>query len=149
MVPAPLEPTLLHLLKLLLPAVVYVPLSIDFLNKTRLAPTFKDEDLESGVLQLASGTTVLVSDSGIAEGVLNESLSPNPSTRVAINPQYLIGGVRNIDTLRKCIFNQTLAYRYPYSEFNMNTSLNFIIVAQGKSSPFAEVGGSIDFVYCN
>lgn len=59
----------------LLPAVTSLDLSIATLNdaKTRLAPRSRDESLESGALQLPTGTAVLVDLLSIGEGKLGDT----------------------------------------------------------------------------
>ena len=52
---------------------------------------------------------------------------------------YHIDGLENIDALKQCASSQTLAYKFPYSDYTFKTSLNFVMLAQGKSSPFIEV----------
>lgn len=77
-----LEPTLNHVLSLILPSVVHLPLSIPFLNESSFLPKSVEEDLHSGVLQLPQGTTVLVSDGAVSEGMLdNGGKRHAPSTR--------------------------------------------------------------------
>ncbi|KAF8314823.1 uncharacterized protein EI90DRAFT_2947780 [Cantharellus anzutake] len=115
-----LEPTIKHVLQLLLPALVHLPLSISFMNESRFQPQSVDEELLSGCLQLPAGTVVLVSDSAVSEGTLHET------------------GVRNVAALKQCVRNQTLDYIFPYSSFPFQTDLEFIALAQGRTSPFVE-----------
>jgi hypothetical protein len=67
-----LEPAIVHVLESLLPASVQVPLSIDFLNLTPFTPTSKDDDLNSGVLQLPEGTAIVITDANVSEGTLGD-----------------------------------------------------------------------------
>jgi hypothetical protein len=48
-------------------------------------------------------------------------------------------GLENVDALKQCASSQTLAYKFPYSDYNFRTSLNFVMLAQGKGSPFLKV----------
>jgi hypothetical protein len=59
----------------LLPRLTSLDLSIPSLNdpKTRLAPRSRDESLESGQLQLAAGTAVVVDLTKIGEGKLEDT----------------------------------------------------------------------------
>jgi hypothetical protein len=66
------SPTLVHVLSLLLPLSLHVPLSLKLLNESLFEPESKDEDLFSGVLQLPASTTIIVSDSQITDGTLKE-----------------------------------------------------------------------------
>lgn len=94
---------------------VQIPLTIDGLNKTRFTPKSVNENLEAGVLQLVEGTAVLVD-----ETVLNEG-------------QLVDAGVRNFQALNNLIQNQTLAYEFPYSQYDFDTDLNVITLSTSKS----------------
>lgn len=65
-------PALSHILSLLLPTSVTVPLSLELLNESAFVPESKNEDLHSGVLQVSDGTTLLITESGVREGKLVE-----------------------------------------------------------------------------
>lgn len=112
----PTLPALFHLLSLILPLQVTLSLSLDLLNSAPFAPKSVNEDLHSGYLQLAQGTAVLVTESGIEEGKLIER------------------GVLNVQTVQQVIDTQTIAYKFPFSEFSFPTDLNFIILAEGTKS---------------
>ncbi|KAL8292985.1 hypothetical protein RQP46_000679 [Phenoliferia psychrophenolica] len=92
-------------------------LSIPFLNSpsTKMAPRSRNENLESGALQLSAGTTVLVDTRGIGEGKLEDA------------------GVRNLQHLTTTIATQKLAYEFPYSSFELDTDLGFVILSEGKA----------------
>ncbi|TDL25050.1 hypothetical protein BD410DRAFT_76463 [Rickenella mellea] len=113
-------PSLTYVLSELLPRSILVPLSLDLINTINFAPESRDEDLHAGILQLAPGTTVLVTESGIEEGKINEK------------------GVRNLQTLQEAIKLQTLHYVFPYSQFSFPTDLCFIVATEGKKSAFFE-----------
>lgn len=66
------EPSIVPLLALLIPSIVHIPLSIPFLNESRMAPISKDEDLHSGALQLPAATVVVVTDSDVSEGTITQ-----------------------------------------------------------------------------
>ncbi|EJT96772.1 hypothetical protein DACRYDRAFT_119844 [Dacryopinax primogenitus] len=106
----------------LFPIVVHVPLSIAYLNDTPFAPSSsvreEDEDLRSGVLQLAPGTVVLVDEHGVGEGKLGDL------------------GVRNIATMQATMTAQTLAYAFPFSSYEFPTDLSFVVLCSGPKSPF-------------
>ncbi|GAA5901458.1 hypothetical protein JCM8208_001808 [Rhodotorula glutinis] len=92
-------------------------LSIASLNdvKTRLAPRSRDENLDSGRLQLANGTAVVVDLRGIGEGKLEDM------------------GVRNLRHLATTVSQQKLAYEFPFSSFELETDLNFVLLSEGKA----------------
>ncbi|KAI9512433.1 mini-chromosome maintenance replisome factor-domain-containing protein [Russula earlei] len=109
-------PTLSRVLSLLLPLQVTLPLSLDLLNSVPFAPESVNEDLHSGYLQLAHGTTMLMTEGGIQEGKLVER------------------GVLNVRAIQQVISTQTLAYKFPFSEFSFPTDISFVILAQGTKS---------------
>ena len=114
-------PALSHVLSLLLPLHVTLPLSLDLLNSVPFAPESVNEDLHSGYLQLAHGTTVLMTEGGIQEGKLVER------------------GVLNVRTIQEVISTQTLAYKFPFSEFSFPTDIGFVILAEGTKSALFQV----------
>ncbi|GAA6056399.1 hypothetical protein JCM3770_000683 [Rhodotorula araucariae] len=99
------------------PTSASLDLSIPTLNnsKTRFAPRSRDENLESGRLQLANGTAVVVDLRGVGEGKLEDI------------------GVRNLRHLATTIAQQKLSYEFPYSSFDLETDLNFIVLSEGKA----------------
>ena len=114
-------PTLSGVLSLLLPLHVTLPLSLDLLNSARFAPESINEDLHSGYLQLAHGTTMLMTEGGIQEGKLIER------------------GVLNVRTIQQVINTQTLAYKFPFSEFSFPTDISFVVLAEGSKSALFQV----------
>ncbi|GAA6059426.1 hypothetical protein JCM10212_003658 [Sporobolomyces blumeae] len=101
----------------LVPTLASLSPTISSLNdpKSRFAPRSRDESLDSGLLQLPKGTTVCVDMRGIAEGKLQDS------------------GVRNLRSLATTIAQQKLAYEFPFSSFELDTDLNFILLSEGKA----------------
>jgi hypothetical protein len=106
----------------LLPLHVTLPLSLDLLNSVPFAPESVNEDLHSGYLQLAHGTTMLMTEGGILEGKLVER------------------GVLNVRAIQQVMSAQTLAYKFPFSEFSFPTDIGFVILAQGSKSAVFQVG---------
>ena len=68
----PPVPALSAVLSAILPLAHTLPLSLESLNRSKFAPSSKDEDLHAGVLQLPQGTVLLVSEGGVREGQLLE-----------------------------------------------------------------------------
>ncbi|GAA5978846.1 hypothetical protein JCM11641_003584 [Rhodosporidiobolus odoratus] len=101
----------------IVPKFAALDLSIASLNdkSTRLAPRSRDESLESGSLQLANGTAVLVDLRMIKEGKLEDT------------------GVRNLRHLATTVAQQKLAYEFPFSSFELDTDLSFILMSEGKA----------------
>ena len=98
-----------------------LPLSLDILNSVPFAPESVNEDLHSGYLQLAHGTTMLMTEGGIQEGKLIER------------------GVLNVQAIQEVISAQTLAYKFPFSEFSFPTDIGFVILAEGTKSALFQV----------
>lgn len=48
----------------------------------------------------------------------------------------MIIGLKNLDALQNAISTQTLVYLFPYSSFSFHLDLNFLVLAQGRKSPF-------------
>ncbi|KAJ3783713.1 hypothetical protein GGU11DRAFT_783438 [Lentinula aff. detonsa] len=125
-------PTLYHVLSLLMPIITHVPLSLPLLNDGAFVPESKprprsesvDEDPEdelySGILQLAPSTLCFVTDSGVTEGQINDR------------------GVRNLRALQEVIRNQTLEYVFPYSGYRFETDIGCIVCTEGKKSALVE-----------
>lgn len=123
----PTLPALFHLLSLILPLQVTLSLSLDLLNSVPFAPESVNEDLRSGYLQVAQGTAVLMTESGIREGELTER------------------GVLNVRTIQQVIDTQTLAYKFPFSEFSFPTDMNFVILAEGTKSALFQTDVTFPF----
>jgi Mini-chromosome maintenance replisome factor len=67
------------------------------------------------------GTTMLMTEGGIQEGKLVER------------------GVLNVRAIQQVMSTQTLAYKFPFSEFSFPTDIGFVILAQGTKSAFFQV----------
>ncbi|KAI0031901.1 mini-chromosome maintenance replisome factor-domain-containing protein [Vararia minispora EC-137] len=115
---AALAPTLLHILSLLFPLVTHIPLSLDLFNKVPFVPQSKAEDLYSGILQVPSGSTILISEGGIREGKLVEQ------------------GVLNVMAVQDVMSSQSLPYKFPFSDFHFPVDFSFVILAEGSKSVF-------------
>lgn len=66
------HPILSYILAELLQQYVSIPLSLELLNSKTFAPESREEDLHAGYLQLPAGTTVLLTESAVREGVVSE-----------------------------------------------------------------------------
>jgi Mini-chromosome maintenance replisome factor len=64
---------------------------------------------------------MLMTESGIQEGKLIER------------------GVLNVRAIQQVIDTQTLAYKFPFSEFSFPTDISFVILAQGAKSVLFQV----------
>jgi len=84
------------------------------LNKGSFVPESKDEELHSGYLQIPSGSMMLVTESGVKEGILSEK------------------GISNLHAIQGVIDSQTLQYVFPFSRFTFETDINFIVLSETK-----------------
>lgn len=66
------NPLLTYALSQIFPITYLLHLSLNLLNSARFEPESENEDLHSGVLQLPSGTILLVTDCEVTEGQLLE-----------------------------------------------------------------------------
>jgi hypothetical protein len=76
-----------------------------------------NSDLQSGLLQLAPSTVVLLNEDTLESGQLNDR------------------GVRNLQALSETIKTQRLRYQYPFVDegFGMDVDLSFVVCGVGKS----------------
>ncbi|GLB35181.1 putative mini-chromosome maintenance replisome factor [Lyophyllum shimeji] len=119
------NPTLSHVLSLLFPVLNILPLSLNTLNATSFAPESKNEDLHSGWLQLPSGSVCLLTESGVTEGKVSER------------------GLQNLRAAQEMMNAQTLEYVFPYSRFEFNTDVAFVVLTEGKRSAFFQTNVTI------
>uniref|UniRef100_H3GEJ9 Mini-chromosome maintenance complex-binding protein n=1 Tax=Phytophthora ramorum TaxID=164328 RepID=H3GEJ9_PHYRM len=104
-------------LKSLMPMVARVDLSLKELNSTRFMP-HKDYDREillGGVLQVANGTTMLVNETALTAGQLNEQ------------------GVKNIAALQSLIDKMLLPYDFHFYNMDFPQDVAVVTVSEGKS----------------
>ncbi|ORY61928.1 mini-chromosome maintenance replisome factor-domain-containing protein [Leucosporidium creatinivorum] len=115
--PSSFAATIAPIISSLVPKTTSLNLTIPVLNdiKNRMAPRNRDENLESGALQLSTGTAVLVDMRGIGEGKLEDA------------------GVRNLRHIATTMAQQKLSYEFPYSSFELETDLSFILLSEGKA----------------
>ncbi|KAK7693128.1 hypothetical protein QCA50_002694 [Cerrena zonata] len=116
--PPAYHPTLTHVLSEILPLTETLPLSLPYLNTVPFSPESKDEDLHAGVLQLPKGSVLLITEGGISEGKLQER------------------GLMNVHALQELISSQTLAYKFPFSQFSFRTDNSCIVLSEGRKSAF-------------
>ncbi|KAL1933589.1 hypothetical protein VTP01DRAFT_7679 [Rhizomucor pusillus] len=95
--------------------IVSLPLTIEGLNAGRFSPKSEYENLQAGLLQLVDGTSLLIDETSLTEGTLNDT------------------GVRNVQALNNVIQNQSLKYDFPYSQFDFDTDISIISLSSGKS----------------
>ncbi|WFD34637.1 hypothetical protein MCUN1_001478 [Malassezia cuniculi] len=110
---APLSDALSHVC----PAVATQSLALATLNDASapLFPQGTDYGLCAGRLQLVDGTVLLVDEAAMGEGQLGDT------------------GVRNVRALSQLISRHTLPYLFPYSEFEVNTDVNVLVLSAGRT----------------
>ncbi|PWN40966.1 hypothetical protein IE81DRAFT_325055 [Ceraceosorus guamensis] len=112
-------PKLFDVLTSLVPAVMLQKMSLDHLNDpaTRMAPASDGSEagLLAGRLQLPDGTIVLCDESSMGEGTLKDR------------------GVANVRELANLLSTRKLSYAFPFSSFDFETDLPFIVLSAGKS----------------
>ncbi|KAJ1966261.1 hypothetical protein IWQ62_002475 [Dispira parvispora] len=96
------------------PFTVYLPLALGDLNTKPFYPQ-GEEHLYTGALQLADHTYLLVDETAMGNGQLQER------------------GIRNIQCLAQVMTDQKLAYAFPYQSVEFATNLKFLVVSEGKS----------------
>ncbi|ORY86256.1 putative alanine racemase-domain-containing protein [Protomyces lactucae-debilis] len=92
-----------------------IDLSIAGLNKHQLFPTHDGEQFKPGQIQLPKDTVVLLDESALSEGKLEER------------------GVKNLQCLANSITSQELVFAFPFNEFKIAMDLCFIDLSKGKS----------------
>lgn len=108
---------LYNLLSSLLPTCVLQSLSLSHLNSsnTRFSPKSNGENLSSGRFQLPKGTQIIIDENSLNEGTLNQQ------------------GTENLKTLNELLRDHKLEYKFPFSNFEFDSDLNFLIISAGKS----------------
>lgn len=99
----------------LVPALVHQPLSIEALNKERWYPSSDGDMLRSGRLQVAKGTTLLIDETHLNEGTLQDT------------------GVRNVQRLTTMLQTHKLGYAFPFTQYEFDTELSTIVLSSTKS----------------
>lgn len=90
-------------------------MSIDNLNKSKLFPSHDGEDFSAGRLQLPTDSAVILNESALSEGELDQR------------------GVKNVQCLTNSLNTQDLIFHFPFSEFKIPIDVSFIILSHGKS----------------
>ncbi|KAH7841269.1 hypothetical protein Vadar_027775 [Vaccinium darrowii] len=104
--------------KNLLPITHHIPLSVDYLNTTTLAPRkdYETNRLMSGVLQLAEGSHLTIDETHLQAGTLNTV------------------GVENVRLLKNLLELQKVEYDFKYYKMEMTTDVQLLVLSEGKSN---------------
>ncbi|XP_010252100.2 PREDICTED: mini-chromosome maintenance complex-binding protein-like isoform X1 [Nelumbo nucifera] len=102
----------------LLPFTQVVPLTVEYLNSTSLAPRkdYQTNRLVTGVLQLAEGTHLTIDETQLKAGTLNST------------------GVENVRLLKNLIEWQKVDYDFEYYKMEMTSDVQLLILSEGKSN---------------
>lgn len=105
-------------LKNLLPFTSCIPLTVEYLNTVPLAPkkNYDTNRLETGVLQLAEGSHLIVDETKLEAGILNTV------------------GVENARLLKNLIELQKVEYDFKYYKVDMATDVQLLVLSEGKSN---------------
>jgi hypothetical protein len=97
--------------------VARVDLSLKKLNSTKFMPhkDYEREVLLSGVLQVANGTTMLVNETALTAGQLNDQ------------------GVKNVAALQSLVDKMLLPYDFHYYNMDFPQDVAVVTVSEGKS----------------
>lgn len=106
--------------KNLLPITHSIPLSVDYLNTSTLAPRkdYETNRLMSGVLQLAEGSHLTIDETHIQAGTLTSV------------------GVENTRLLKNLMELQQVEYDFKYYKMEMTTDVQLLVLSEGKSNIF-------------
>jgi hypothetical protein len=109
-------PPLVEALRDVMPAVVNVPLTIPFLHSSTFIPSAPTStSLDSGLLQLAPGTLLVVDETDFGDGGKLEEKA-----------------VKNLQAVQECLNEQKLQYAYPYMpDLKMECSVKGLVLSKG------------------
>lgn len=116
-------------------------LSLETLNNDRFVPESNGEDLSSGYLQVPAGSVMLLTETGVQEGNVIEK-GMLASVLTSSTQPLVTSGMRSLRDIQDVMSNQNLRYAFPYSQFSFNTEIGFILLVEGRWSPFFTVGSS-------
>ncbi|RDX71252.1 Mini-chromosome maintenance complex-binding protein, partial [Mucuna pruriens] len=105
-------------LKNLLPFTLCIPLTVEYLNTASLVPkkNYDTNRLETGVLQLAEGSHLIVDETKLEAGTLNSI------------------GVENTRLLKNLMELQKVEYDFKYYKMDMVTDVQLLVLSEGKSN---------------
>eukprot|EP00257_Ricinus_communis_P017314 XP_015575726.1 mini-chromosome maintenance complex-binding protein [Ricinus communis] len=104
--------------KNLLPFTSCIPLTVEYLNRSSLAPKkdYQSNRLMPGVLQLADGSHLIIDETQLETGTLNSV------------------GVDNARLLKNLIEFQKVEYDFTYYKMEMAADVQLLILSEGKSN---------------
>ncbi|KAE9604108.1 hypothetical protein Lal_00001869 [Lupinus albus] len=104
--------------KNLLPFTHHIPLTVEYLNNASLSPkkNYDTNRLETGILQLADGSHLIIDETKLEAGTLNSV------------------GVENARLLKYLMECQKVEYDFKYYKMEMETDVQLLILSEGKSN---------------
>ncbi|KAL5075334.1 hypothetical protein RYX36_014318 [Vicia faba] len=107
-----------HSVKNLVPFTHCIPLTVEYLNTASLAPkkNYDKNRLETGVLQLAEGSHLIVDETQLEAGTLNSV------------------GVENASLLKNLMEMQKVDYDFRFYKMEMATDVQLLVLSEGKSN---------------
>lgn len=104
--------------KTLLPFTHHMPLTVEYLNTASLAPVkdYQTNRLVAGVLQCAEGSHLMMDETSLQSGVLNNN------------------GVENTRLLKDLMEFQNVEYDFKYYNMKMDADVQILILSEGKSN---------------
>nr|XP_039263900.1 mini-chromosome maintenance complex-binding protein-like [Styela clava] len=95
----------------------YLPMSIDKLNEGKFIPTknYSTNRLDSGILQLSTGTHLVLDETMLKPGTMDAN------------------GVKNVQALKNVLTFQKVDYNFQFHEASFDCDINVLILSEGKS----------------
>ncbi|CAA22598.1 MCM binding protein homolog Mcb1 [Schizosaccharomyces pombe] len=113
---------LVSVLRPLIKRMVIQKVNVAELNRKPLYPLSDGETLDTSHLQVAPGTLIVLDETELSSGTLNDV------------------GCRNVQFLSSLISQQDLTFFYPFSSFTVHSNVRIIILSHGRSILPADVG---------
>lgn len=82
---------------------------------------------------------MLLTEAGVQEGNLAEKGVLAPILTSPTEP-VVTSGIRSLKDVQDVMSDQNLRYAFPFSQFSFNTEIGFILLVDGRRSPFFTVG---------
>lgn len=107
---------------------VYVPLTLEVLNSRPFYPkkNYERERLEGNLMQLPSHTLLILDETTLEPGNLNDQ------------------GLRNVHSLQRLLTFQTVSYDYTYYSHEIAVDYRVIVLSEGKSMFKCDVNVSVE-----
>lgn len=81
---------------------------------------------------------MLLTETGVREGDITEK-GMLGLISVSLTQPQVTSGMHNLKDVQDVMSNQNLRYAFPFSQFSFNTEIGFILLVEGRRSPFFTV----------